>query len=76
MGVKAALGESPAQRLRVALDLFELGIDMMRQKLRRDAPEATEDEIQARLATWLRERPGAEHGDGVGRPALWPRQRR
>jgi hypothetical protein len=76
MEAKAVLNESPAQRLRVALDLFEFGTDMMRQKLRRDAPEATEEEIQTRFIAWLQERPGAEHGDSVGRPAPWPRIRR
>ncbi len=68
--------ETPAQRLRTALDLFEFGTDMMRQTLRRKSPNATEAEIQARLVAWLQERPGAELGDGVGRPAYWPRPRR
>lgn len=68
--------ETPAQRLRIALDLHELGVEMMRQKLRREAPEATEDEIQARLVAWLQDRPGAEYGDAEGRPGTWPRQRR
>ena len=66
--------ETPAQRLRIALDLFEFGTDMMRQKLRREAPEATDDEIQARLVAWLQERPGAELGDGAGRLGRWPRR--
>ncbi len=66
--------ETPAQRLRIALDLFEFGTDMMRQKLRREAPEAKDEEIQARLVAWLQEHPGAELGDGVGRPARWPRR--
>lgn len=66
--------ETPADRLRIALDLFELGVTMMRQKLRREAPEATEQEIEERLKTWLEERPGAEHGDAEGRPRAWPRR--
>lgn len=73
MEIDAKSHETPAQRLRTALDLFEFGTDMMRQKLRREAPDATEDEIQARLVAWLQERPGAELGDGVGRPGRWPR---
>lgn len=63
--------ETAAQRLRIALDLFEFGVDMMRQKLRREAPDATEDEIQTRLVAWLQERPGAEFGDGAGRAGRW-----
>ena len=74
MGTEATPHETPAQRLRLALDLFEFGTDMMRQKLRREHPDATEDEIQARLVAWLQERPGAELGDGVGRPGRWPRR--
>ena len=40
----------------------------MRQNLRRRHPEADEAEIERGLAAWLRHRPGAEHGDAVGRP--------
>ncbi len=74
MEIEATFHETPAQRLRIALDLFEFGTDMMRQKLRRETPDATEGEIQTRLVAWLQERPGAELGDGVGRPARWPRR--
>lgn len=76
MKIEATFHETPAQRLRTALDLFEFGTDMMRQKLRRETPNATADEIQTRLVAWLQERPGAEFGDGVGRLAHWPRKRR
>lgn len=57
-----------AERLRTALALFEAGVEMMRQNLRRQFPDANESEIQERLTTWLRTRPGAEYGDCVGRP--------
>jgi len=62
-----------SRRFRTALDLFEAGVGMMRQNLRRRFPDAGEKEIAARLAQWLQERPGAEHGDCVGRPVDWPR---
>jgi hypothetical protein len=39
----------------------------MRQSLRRNHPEADDQEIDRRLSAWLRERPGAEHGDCPGR---------
>ena len=61
-----------AARLRTALDLFEAGVEMVRQKLRRDHPDLAEREIAARVGTWLRERPGAEFGDAVGRRLSWP----
>ncbi|HKV10357.1 MAG TPA: hypothetical protein VJ725_19605 [Thermoanaerobaculia bacterium] len=57
-----------AERLRTALALFEAGVEMMRQNLRREFPEADEKEIDAKLAAWLQHRPGAEYGDCEGRP--------
>ncbi len=74
MKIEATPDVTLAQRLRIALDLFEFGADMMRQKLRRETPNATEAEVQTRLVSWLQDRPGAEHGDGVGRPVRWPRR--
>lgn len=45
----------------------------MRENLRRRHPEAGEAEIEHLLGAWLRERPGAEHGDGPGRVVRSPR---
>jgi hypothetical protein len=64
------------RRLHTAFDLFEAGWDMQRQKLRRQHPEASDREINHLLVLWLRERPGAEHGDACGTPGTWPRTRR
>jgi hypothetical protein len=66
---------TPAQKLRIALDLAGLAERMMLQKLRLQHPDATESELHGRLEAWMRTRPGAEHGDGVGRPIAWPRRR-
>jgi hypothetical protein len=54
--------------LRTTLDLFETGLELMRQNLRRRHPNATPDEIDRLLDNWLRDRPGAEFGDCTGRP--------
>jgi hypothetical protein len=54
-------------KLRIALEMFGLGESMMRQNLRRTYPAASESEIEARLSSWLRERPGAEFGDAPGK---------
>ncbi len=62
-------------RLELAFDLFEAGEQIMRQNLKRRHPRASSEEIERRLAEWLRRRPGAELGDGVGRPVAWPCQR-
>ena len=61
-----------AKRLRVALSLFESGVLLMRQNLRRRHPGASSDQIDVLVREWLAERPGAEHGDGVGTPRLLP----
>ena len=53
-----------ADRLRTALDLMATGVEMTRQRLRREFPSATSQEIADRVDQWLRQRPGAEHGDG------------
>jgi hypothetical protein len=43
----------PAAQLRLAFEMFEFGVAMMRQKLRRAAPDASEEEIEAKLDRWL-----------------------
>jgi hypothetical protein len=64
-----------ATRLRTAFDLCELGESMRRAQLRREHPDATDEEIEALLVTWLETRPGAEHGDSWGRSISWPPSR-
>jgi hypothetical protein len=66
--------EIASARLRTAFDLFTSGERMMRQNLRRRHPDASAAEIEEMLWTWLMQRPGAEFGDGVGRPVTWPRK--
>lgn len=66
--------ETAAAKLRTAFDLFTAGERMMRQNLRRRHPEAADTEIEEMLWAWLMRRPGAEYGDGVGRPVTWPRK--
>lgn len=53
---------------RTTLELFESGLDLMRQNLRRSYPTADDQEIERRLHEWLVNRPGAESGDCSGRP--------
>ena len=61
-----------AERFRLTLALCELGESMMRQQLRRSRPNVTEEEIEAGIEAWRQRRPGAEHGDSVGRQRPWP----
>jgi hypothetical protein len=68
-------GELVAERFRLTLDIFEFGERLLRQKLRRKHPQATEAELEAGIVEWLQRRPGAEQGDGEGRPVSWPRRK-
>lgn len=63
-------------RLRLTLDLFDAGEEMMRATLRRRNPDASAEWIEGELRRWLQERPGAEGGDAQGVPGAWPRARR
>ena len=65
--------ESPAQRFQSALALFEFSLSVMRQRLRRKNPTASEDELERLLEAWVHDRPGAPGGDGPGRVRPWPR---
>ena len=62
-----------ADRFRLAFDLYEAGEAMMREKLRREHPGASDREIEELLVAWLEHRPGAEAGDSAGTPIAWPR---
>lgn len=63
---------APSQRFDLTCELFEAGLELMRQNLRRQSPAASEAEISAALARWLSTRPGAEIGDTIGRPRPVP----
>lgn len=71
--VVSAARPTPAERFRIALDLADLGQRLYAQQLRRKNPRESEAQIMLRMQRWMRTRPGAEHGDGVGRPIEWPR---
>jgi hypothetical protein len=58
-----------ADRFRVALELYEVGENMLRQRLRRERPEASAQDIDVAIAAWLQRRSGAEHGDHPGPPS-------
>jgi hypothetical protein len=74
MATTGGAGSEAAARLRAAVEMFETGVEIMRQSLRRNHPALTDHEIETRLTAWLSERPGAEFGDTVGRRVAWPRR--
>jgi hypothetical protein len=63
----ASSPSSVADALKTTLDMFGMGLDVMRQNLRRRHPGATDEEVERLLGEWLVERPGAESGDCPGR---------
>jgi hypothetical protein len=64
--------ERMSERFRLALALFDFAQAMYRHRLRRDHPDATDAEIDRRIASWLQKRPGAELGDCPGPARRWP----
>lgn len=59
-----------AARFRTTFDLHEAGVQMMRLKLRRQFPCATEAELDARMVAWLR---GPDDVPPDHRRVSWPR---
>ncbi|MBK7611241.1 MAG: hypothetical protein IPJ15_08260 [Actinomycetales bacterium] len=57
---------TPEERLRVAFDLFEVGVLMTRSRLRREHPDFSDEQVEEAVTTWLQERPGAPFGDYPG----------
>ncbi len=62
------------QKLILSLQMFDYVGAIMRENLRRAHPGTDAATIEELLRAWLRQRPGAERGDGVGRQATWPRK--
>ena len=60
---------TPSRRLQIAFELFDEGLVVQRQNLRRRHPDASTEEVDLLLRRWLRSRPGAPHGDADGRAA-------
>lgn len=58
-----------ADSLRTAFDLHDFGMRMQRHHLRRNHPEASEQEIDELMRAWLRDRPDAAGGDAEGTPS-------
>lgn len=50
-------GRDPAENLRIALEMHEFGIAMIRQRLRRENPGASDEEIDALFRQFLRDAP-------------------
>jgi len=49
--------DAAQRRLRLALELFAAGEDVKRAQLRRQHPEASDEEVERLLVAWLRDKP-------------------
>jgi len=54
--------------MQIAFELAEAAEEMKRLTLKRQHPDATEEEIERMIVAWYQYRPGAELGDGDGVP--------
>jgi len=55
-----------ARKLRLACELFDFGVELMTENLRRRYPGLSEAALETRLKRWLQTRPGAKLGDCPG----------
>jgi hypothetical protein len=60
---------TPEERLRIALDLADVGEQMMRTRLRRAHPEYDDARLEEAMVRWMQDRPGAPWGDYPGPPS-------
>lgn len=62
----ASAAERMRERMCVTFELFDAGVALMRQNVRRRHPDASDAGLEERLTQWLHHRPGAEFGDSAG----------
>lgn len=62
-------GSTPRERLLAALELYEVGEQMARARLRREHPDFDDAAIETAVVRWRQERPGAPYGDHPGPPS-------
>jgi hypothetical protein len=63
-----------AYPLDVVDEMFDLGVEMRRERVRRETPDLDEAAVDAVVSAWLRSRPAAPIGDSAGVVGTWPRR--
>ena len=66
VGAKTHTGSAKA-RVQTALELLAMGEAMLRQRLRRENPSMTDEEIESEVRAWYERRSGPELGVATGR---------
>jgi hypothetical protein len=56
------MAAADVEKFRLVLDMCEAGIRIYRQRMRREYPLASDEEIEAKVQAWLR-RPSGDVGD-------------
>ncbi|HAK94040.1 MAG TPA: hypothetical protein DCM87_03275 [Planctomycetes bacterium] len=49
--------ENLRENLLLTLDMFESGLSLVRERLRRESPGLSEEAVEERLVAWLADRP-------------------
>lgn len=60
------MGSPEAERLRIALEMYEAGEQMVRLRLRREHPAWDDAEVEVAVTAWRLHRPGEVAGDVAG----------
>ena len=65
--------ESGLQKLSAAFELFEIGVTMKREQLRRNHPRASGQKVEQLLRAWLIDKPPLDEAGGPWRRRQLPR---
>lgn len=60
--------------LDVVDEMFDLGVEMRRERVRRESPDLGDEAIATIVDVWLVSRPAAPSGDSAGTSGSWPRR--
>ena len=75
MVVRDEVAEAPSsldEGLRRALEMFEVAVQLIDDRVRNVNPDATEDQVAEAVAAWLHDRRHAPLGDAPGSVRPWP----
>ena len=61
---------TPVEKLRRAMEISSLGLQMKKESLQRENPSLTSQEIGALFNQWMYHRDSAPHGDYPGPPGF------